>query len=110
MGPGVFRFEQIVIERVIKPGTSGNYALGEKNEAGEFIVRMVGRSDVDLRAELTSKLATNKYPYFKFSESSPPAAFEMECAHFHTLRPQIVNRVHPVPPQGTEMKCFLCGM
>lgn len=33
----MFRFEQIVIERMVEPGQSGNYVLGYKDESGEFI-------------------------------------------------------------------------
>ena len=76
MGPNLFRFEQVVIERLVKPGQSGNYVLGFKDESGEFIPKYIGRSDVDLRLEMTAKLVTTKYPYFKFSLCNPRIAFE----------------------------------
>ena len=110
MGPNLFRFEQVVIERVIMPGEPGNYVLGFKDESGEFIPKYIGRSDSDLRAEMTAKLATMKYPYFKFSRGNPKIAFQTECAQFHNFRGQLDNKVHPVSPTDSGLKCFLCGL
>ena len=109
MGPNCFRFEQIVIDRLIKPGYPGNYALGIKDEKGEFVPKLIGRSDTDLRSQLMGKLGTTRYPYFKFSHGSPRSAHEMECAQFHSFRGHLDNKTHPVPPAGTDYKCFLCG-
>jgi len=109
LGPDCLRFEQVVIDRVLGPRSSGNYALGVKNEAGEFVPLMIGRSDTDLRSELTAKLATDKYPYFKFNVTSPQAAYEMECAQYHNFKRQLAKNSHPVPPEGSDMNCFLCG-
>ncbi|MGD0637890.1 MAG: hypothetical protein ABSA72_07610, partial [Nitrososphaerales archaeon] len=58
MGPNLFRFEQVVIDRMVVPGEPGNYVLGLKDDSGEFIPKYIGRSDLDLRAEMTAKLAT----------------------------------------------------
>ena len=110
MGPNLFRFEQVVLDRMIRPGTSGNYALGLKDESGEFIPKYIGRSDLDLRAELIARLGDMKYPYFKFSMANPKLAFETECAQFHNYRRLIENKTHPVRPVGPELKCFLCGI
>lgn len=110
LGPSTFRFEQIVIERIVKPEKPGNYALGIKDEAGEFVPKYIGRSDADLRRELINRLADHKYPYFKFSLAGPRYAFEMECAQFHGFRGQLDNRDHPSSPQGSALRCFLCGL
>lgn len=110
MGPNLFRFEQVVIERLINAGEPGNYVLGFKDQSGEFIPKFIGRSDFDLRAEMTSKLATTKYPYFKFSLANPMLAFETECAQFHNFRGHLDNKTHPVRPVESEIKCFLCGL
>jgi hypothetical protein len=109
MGDKAFRFEQVVIDRLVQPGDTGNYALGIKDEAGEFIPKVIGRSDTDLKAELTAKLET-KYPYFKFSTGSPKSAYELECAHFHGFQAQLDSKKHPTAPEGTDQKCFLCGL
>jgi hypothetical protein len=110
MGPNLFRFEQVVIDRLVKPGQSGNYVLGFKDESGEFIPKFIGRSDFDLRSEMTAKLAATKYPYFKFSLCNPRIAFETESAQFHNYRGQLDNKTHPVSPTGSGFKCFLCGL
>ncbi|MDG6926115.1 MAG: hypothetical protein JRN09_06135 [Nitrososphaerota archaeon] len=109
MGEGTFRFEQIVLDRMIEPGQAGNYVLGYKDENGEFVPRVIGRSDTDLRAELMSKLVDPHYPYFKFSTSNPRWAFQLECAQFHNFRGKIENQTHPVSPEGPSFRCFLCG-
>ena len=62
MGPNLFRFEQVVIDRLIKPGEPGNYVLGFKDESGEFIPKFIGRSDVDLRAEMIARLGDHEVP------------------------------------------------
>ncbi len=94
----------------IKPGESGNYALGTKDDSGEFIPKYVGRSDTDLWAEFVSKLGKVPYPFFKFSISSPRNAYELECAQFHGFQAQIDNKTHPTPPVGSALTCFLCGL
>ena len=109
MGPNLLRFEQVVIDRVVKPEESGNYVLGFKDESGEFVPKFIGRSDSDLRSEMTARLATMKYPYFKFSQVNPTIAFETECAQFHNFHRQLENKTHPVSPVGSGLKCFLCG-
>jgi len=110
MGPNLFRFELIVIDRVVTPGEPGNYVLGLKDESGEFIPKVIGRSDTDLRRELMSKLVTAKYPYFKFSVANPKLAFETECAQFHNFGRLLEDKTHPVRPVGPELRCFLCGL
>ena len=109
MGPNLFRFEKVVIDRMIKPGEPGNYVLGLKDDSGEFIPKLIGRSDTDLKAELSAKLASPRYPYFKFSLGNPTLAFQTECAQFHSFKGRLENTVHPERPLGSEIRCFLCG-
>jgi hypothetical protein len=108
LGPDCFRFEPVVIDRLIEPEQAGNYALGVKDDAGDFVPKYIGRSDSDLRMELIGKLGT-KYPYFKFSVSNPRGAFQIECAQFHIFKGKVENMVHPVRPVDSDLKCFLCG-
>lgn len=109
MGPDTLRFEVEVIDRVVTEISPGNYALGLKDEAGEFVPKYVGRSDFNLNAELKKKRAELNYPYFKFSYSSPREAYDMECSHFHIYRAQLDNAEHPLRPAGSQLSCFLCG-
>ena len=109
MGEGTYRFEQIVVNRLIKPGVSGNFALGIKDEKDEFVPKLIGRSDVDLRGELMARAVTPPYPYFKFAIAMPPFAYEVECAGFHSYAGRLDNKTHPVSPEGMNLRCFLCG-
>ena len=108
MGPEVFRFQEIVIDRIVSPGVSGNYVLGDKDEAGEFTPMFVGRSDTDLNSELKSKLSSG-FPFFKVGFADPTYAFQLESVQFHAFKSQLQNRAHPEPPEGTSLRCFVCG-
>jgi hypothetical protein len=109
MRPEVYRYEVIVVDRVVELNHPGNFALGEKDDSGEFVPKYVGRSDVDLNGELKRRKGDLGYTFFKFSLSSPKDAFDMECAHFHTFRGQLDNTVHPARPDGTDLLCMICG-
>jgi hypothetical protein len=109
MGEAVYRFQAEVIERVIPAGQPGNYVLGERNESGEFFPKLIGRSDTDVRGELLSKVGALQYPFFKFSNSGPRNAYDLECAQYHTFGRQLENKAHPVATPGSGNTCFLCG-
>jgi len=110
MGAETFRFQPEVIDRVVEAGQSGNYVLGEKDEAGEFYPKFIGRSDTDLNTELKSKFGLLSYTFFKSSVSSPRAAYDLECAQFHSFKSQLDNKAHPTSPAGSNLTCFLCGL
>lgn len=108
MGPEVFRFQEIVIDRMVEPFITGNYVLGDKDQTGEFVPMWIGRSDTDLRLELKSKLSSG-FPFFKFSVGPPNYSFELESAQYHGFLGKLQNKTHPNPPAGSGMKCVLCG-
>jgi hypothetical protein len=110
MGGETFRFQPEVVDRVVEPGYPGNYVLGEKDEAGEFYPKFIGRSDTDLNAELKSKFGVLPYAFFKSSLSNSRAAYDLECAQFHSFRSQLDNGDHPTSPAGSGLTCFLCGL
>ncbi len=110
MGEAVYRFQSEVIERVIPAGQPGNYALGEKNEAGEFLPKTIGRSDTDVRGELLGKVGAFHYAFFKFTTSGPRNAYDLECAQYHTFGRQLDSGKHPVATPGSGNTCFLCGL
>jgi hypothetical protein len=69
-----------------------------------------GRSDRDLQGRLITHACSERADYFGY-EVYPDAerAYDMECALFHMLVPNLVNRVHPAAPAATERQCFICG-
>jgi len=91
--------------------TIGNYALGEIDNAGDFIVGYVGRSDTNLRERLMTH-HEDRYSHFKFSYAkSPQEAFEKECRNFHDFGGAEVldNDIHPAVPAGTKLSCPVPG-
>ncbi|MGA2198892.1 MAG: hypothetical protein ABSG45_03040 [Nitrososphaerales archaeon] len=109
MGEDVYRFRPEVIDRVVAPGLPGNYVLGEKDDAGMFYPKFIGRSDTDVRRELEGKLGVLNYGFFKVSTAGPKNAYELECAQYHGFRTQLDSAAHPVAPSGSGLTCFLCG-
>lgn len=110
MGDDTFRFQAIVIGRMVPLGVPGNFALGVKDDNDEFIPKLIGRSDTDLRAELLTRAGNPQYPYFRFALTARKEnAFEMECANFHSFSGMLENKTHPVAPAGLNVKCPLCG-
>jgi hypothetical protein len=109
MGTATYRFEVVVVERVVPPDEPGNFALGFKDESDEFVPKYIGRSDSNLRQELLKRSGEKKYPFFKFAPGGPRSAYDMECAHYHSYKDQLDSPAHPTRPEGSELTCFLCG-
>jgi hypothetical protein len=109
MGDAVYRFQADVIERVVRPGQPGNYALGERDDAGQFYPLFIGWSHRDVAAELKSRLGTVTFSFFKFTTSGPRNAYDLACANYHTFGAQLQNGSHPEAPPGSGYTCFLCG-
>ncbi len=107
---GPYELDNETIEAKVTRVSSGNYALGRKNEEGTFLVGYVGRSDSDVRERLKSWVSRTTRPLFKFSyASSPKAAFEKECENYHDFEPPD-NDVHPSRPEGTDWSCPRCDI
>jgi hypothetical protein len=110
MGESVYRFQPEVVERIVEAGQPGNYALGVRDEKGEFYPRLIGWSPTDVRRELMAKLGTVPYEFFKVAVSGVRSAYDLECAQYHSFRGQLDDPVHPVAPPGSGLSCFLCGV
>ena len=110
MGSETFRFQPEVIDRVVEAGHPGNYVLGEKDDTGEFYPKFIGRSDTDLNTELKSKFGMLAYTFFKSSLGNPKAAYDLECAQYHSFKSQLDNKDHPASPASSNLTCFLCGL
>lgn len=106
---GSFLFNEETIDEKVSPNKIGNYALGEKDDEGTFLVSYVGRSDSDLRDELKARSGTHNLPRFKFSyANSKEEAFNKECRNYHDFDPS-KNKTHPDSPDGMNLKCPVCG-
>jgi hypothetical protein len=100
---GPFGFTSDEIDDLVAGDRIGNYALGVMRD-DTFIVKYVGRSDIDLKAELTRRLILG-YPKFKFSYAdSEKDAFEKECQNYHDFggKEKLDNERHPDRPDGMD--------
>ena len=106
---GPYKFDAETIKTQSDEGKIGNYALGHLNNEGGFIPKYIGRSDSDLRQELLNRLDKN-HPKFMFSYApSAKEAFKKECQNYHDFENQLENKIHPAGPEGTDLKCHICG-
>jgi hypothetical protein len=95
------------IDGAVRGVGPGAYALGTSDTAGNLTVRYVGRSDDDLNARLKQHLG--KYQHFKYAFfPTAKAAFDKECALYHDFKPSD-NAIHPARPQGSMLRCPVCG-
>ena len=98
------------IDEVVTRVSAGNYALG--HTSGNFMVKYVGRSDSDLKAELKARL-NPKYQQFKFIyAASPTAAYEKESRNYHDFggSAKLDNEIHPAkPPVFPLSPCPVAG-
>jgi hypothetical protein len=116
---GPYSLNLDTIDKVIKEGHLGNYALGYLNEKGGFIVRYVGRGIVydRLYEHLTDE---HNQPAFKFSYAKAKADAKVEdeictkeCRNYHDFyytrdgKKQLTNKEHPKLPKGK--KCPYCS-
>ena len=101
------RLNLINIERYVRSGRKGNYALGYK-EGDTFYVCYVGRPD--LKARLKDHIDENPdYANFKFQYAATvEGAYKMECRNFHDF-PNENNIAHPAKPKGYRGNCTICG-
>jgi hypothetical protein len=107
---GPFDFTSEEIDKQVRSGMIGNYALGHMN-ADAFNVKYVGRSDTDLNLELKARL-DRPYSKFKFCyASSVREAFEKECRNYHDFggKEMLDNAVHPARPYGADWPCSVIG-
>lgn len=108
---GPFSHNNETIDETVKHTAPGNYALGATNAGGTFIVKYVGRSDVDLNQELKVRLDKG-HPQFKAAyASSAKEAFEKECSNFHDFggTKSLENEIHPAKPKNSNWRCPYCG-
>lgn len=91
------------IDSAVLRNRAGVYVLGYEIAAG-FYVEKVGRSDRDLNLEIrkfVGKFACFKAAYCGSSEE----AYAAECQLWHDFANRKHNPQHPVPPEGTRLRC-----
>lgn len=107
---GPFILTSNKIDETVKKVSSGVYALGRVNDKKIFIIKYVGRSDDDLNDRLHDWVG--EYNHFKASYyNSVKAAFEKECSIYHDFgeNEKLDNEIHPDRPDGTMLRCPICG-
>ncbi|HET6450725.1 MAG TPA: hypothetical protein VFI08_05405 [Spirochaetia bacterium] len=61
------------IDRLVRVGVPGRFALGYRDARGAFRIQYVGYAPYDLRAELTARLGTGKCFKFRVGPLAPGA-------------------------------------
>ncbi len=100
-----------VIDRHLIRTSPGVYALGE-TQGPNFVIRYVGRSDLDLAERLKDWIG--RYRQFKFAYyASAKAAYEKECTLWHDFggpAGRLDNARHPARPMGGRWQCARCDV
>ena len=105
---GSYKLDEETVNKIVTKTSVGNYALGKKNEKGNFSVCYVGRSDSDVKNRLLYWVENSSRPLFKYSyTTSIKEAFEKECKNYHDFDPTD-NDIHPDRPEGKDWKCPHC--
>lgn len=105
MNPRLIGLRPWLVRALIPPQHIGTYVLYTADGVPSYI----GRSDTDLRRRLLRHCTNRRGAYFTYDvHHSPLNAFEVECALFHTLAPEITNRIHPDRPAHQKACCVYC--
>ncbi len=107
---GPYNFVSEEVDRVLRKGSPGNYALGFIDSMdGRFVILAIGRSDQDLNAEIKTFLGRG-YKKFKYCHAiNSREAFIKECCDYHDFSP-VHNTTHPQRPEGSKDKCPRCDI
>ena len=105
---GPFKLTASNISINVRRGTIGAYVLGPLRPDGHLTVRLTGRSEGDMAADLRGLI--DKYEAFGYARAdSPEAALALECLLYHHFEPAD-NAEHPArQPGGGDWACPVCG-
>lgn len=99
-----FRLTSAVVRSMLVDGSIGTYVLLRYN-----VPVYVGRSDHCLRQRLTkhnhAKIAT--HVTWEITETVVQA-FHLEAYLYHHYRGQLINKIHPAAPVGSQQQCPFC--
>ncbi|MFL6228723.1 MAG: hypothetical protein ACJ741_08080 [Pyrinomonadaceae bacterium] len=95
---GAFALNEAEIAKHCSPlRPHGNYAFGNLNEKGAFLVYYVGRFN---HGGKRLKHGIGKYQHFMISHAATEKeAVEKECRNYHDYTPPH-NKIHPACPEG----------
>jgi hypothetical protein len=107
---GPYPFSMDNLRRAIAANQLGNYALGYMKDS-TFYPTYVGRSDIDLQAEIAARLPpASTHTHFKFGYApNAREAFTLECQNYHEFIDELENEIHPDKPEGENYACPVCG-
>ncbi len=110
---GPFALTRVCINEVVTKISAGVYALGYVNQAGNFVIRYIGRSDSNLNERLNQWVdAKKEYLQFKAEYSlSAVAAFKRECNLYHVFEGhngKLDNDIHPDRSKNDLSVCDGC--
>ncbi|MGP3967391.1 GIY-YIG nuclease family protein [Streptomyces sp. 6N223] len=103
--PIPLRLRAWLVRALIPPRRIGTYVL--YTPTGQPLY--VGRSDTDIRRRLLRHCSDRHGDYFTYDvHPSAVGAYDVECALFHLLSPQVSNRIHPSHPEFHATSCAFC--
>ncbi|MCX7835841.1 MAG: hypothetical protein N2450_07210 [bacterium] len=108
---GPFDLDIDVIEANVVRTGPGNFRLGHNDIWGQFSVRMIGRSDDDIKAELRKHALKKKYTRFTFALADTiRQAYERMCKDYHKFRGNgyLDTLKHPYAPHKHDYPCPVC--
>jgi hypothetical protein len=110
---GPFALQDKIIDQEVSAGLIGNYALGFMNKKGKFVVKVIGRSDGNLRDSIKAAGKTygggvfsrlfgrSTLDRFKYSfATDAKTAYLVECRLFETFggTAKLLNKTEPAAP------------
>lgn len=108
---GPFLLDSKIIDLKVTLAKPGNYYLGEYRDR-TFYVLYVGSDHVNVKIRLKQHIG-EPCPYFMFRyASSPKDAYVFESQKYHDFggeRGNLLNKIHPAKPDGSDWKCPVCG-
>jgi hypothetical protein len=106
---GPYPLNELSIDTYVNAIT-GNYGLGH-SDGSLFSVMYVGRSE-NINKRLKEHISEG-YTYFMFSYAPTIVdAYLKECRNYHAYLDEgfvLDNQVHPAKPEGSTLKCPICG-